>query len=143
MDRGGEGLLGRHAVALISLAVALGGLGYNTWRNETTESHRNVRQAAFVMLADLGEFQQLADRRFFGAERNDHNRIRAWGRVATLRDIGPLVSPGAAAAAAALEHTWRSQLPALDAGDPAAEQAIAAAVHDTRAAVMSELMALR
>jgi hypothetical protein len=37
-------------VALLSLAIALASLGYNTWRNETTESHRNARQAGFVVL---------------------------------------------------------------------------------------------
>ena len=33
-----------NAVALISLVVALGSLGYNTWRNERTEHNRNVRK---------------------------------------------------------------------------------------------------
>jgi hypothetical protein len=146
MNHGSGGLritLVRHLVALISLTVALTGLGYNTWRNETTESHRNVRQAAFVMLADLGEFQQLVDRRFFGAERDELTRIRAWGRVAALRDVGPLVSAPVASAAGALEQAWQAQLPALDAGDPAAERTVSSAVRATRAAVMAELMALR
>ena len=34
--------LGKHAVALISLAVALFGASYNTWRNQTTEVHLDV-----------------------------------------------------------------------------------------------------
>ena len=41
--------LRRHAVALISLAVALFGTSYNTWRNQTTEAHRNTRAAAFMV----------------------------------------------------------------------------------------------
>jgi hypothetical protein len=138
-----EGLLRRHGVALVSLVVALAGLGYNTWRNETTESHRNVRQAAFVMLADLGELQQLVDRRYFGAERGDLTRIRAWGRVAALRDVGPLVSPEVAASSASLAQTWQDRLAALDGGNAQAEQAISRSVRETRERIMAELMALR
>ena len=39
--------LRNNAVALISLAVALSSLAYNTWRNERTEHNRNVRTATF------------------------------------------------------------------------------------------------
>ena len=44
-----------NSVALISLSVALIALSYNTWRNETTESQRNIRQASFRVLVSLGE----------------------------------------------------------------------------------------
>jgi len=43
-----------NAVALISLAVALTALSYNTWRNERTEHNRNIRVAAFEVLAQGG-----------------------------------------------------------------------------------------
>lgn len=46
--------LRNNAVALISLAVAIGSLGYNTWRNERTEHNRNVRTAAFELLMRAG-----------------------------------------------------------------------------------------
>jgi hypothetical protein len=39
--------LRNNAVALISLVVALGSLGYNTWRNERTEYNHNIRTATF------------------------------------------------------------------------------------------------
>lgn len=32
----------RNTVALISLVIAVGSLGYNTWRNETTEAQQSV-----------------------------------------------------------------------------------------------------
>jgi len=34
-------------VALISLAIAITSLSYNTWRNEHSEGNRNKRFAAF------------------------------------------------------------------------------------------------
>ena len=51
----------RHAVALISLSIALSALGYNTWRNETTEYQRNVRHAAFKVIDNLGELQSVVN----------------------------------------------------------------------------------
>ena len=54
-----------NSVALISLCVALIALSYNTWRNETTESQRNIRQAAFRVLESLGELQEVADYRYY------------------------------------------------------------------------------
>ncbi|PLX57670.1 MAG: hypothetical protein C0629_01200 [Chromatiales bacterium] len=36
-----------NSVALMSRVVAVGSLGYNTWRNERTEQNRNIRSAGF------------------------------------------------------------------------------------------------
>ena len=47
--------LKQHSVALISLVIALSSLGYNTWRNETTEEQRNIRHASFRVLECLGD----------------------------------------------------------------------------------------
>jgi len=54
-----------NAVALISLVVALGSLGYNTWRNELTEESRSVRLAAFEVLKNQGELQVIVNFAFF------------------------------------------------------------------------------
>ncbi|MDA3933095.1 MAG: hypothetical protein PF630_02010 [Gammaproteobacteria bacterium] len=45
----------RYRLSLLSLLVALTSLGYNTWRNEATEDHRNIREAGFQVLLQLGE----------------------------------------------------------------------------------------
>jgi hypothetical protein len=132
----------RHSVALISLAVALLGLSYNTWRNETTESHRNVRQAAFVMLEELGELQQVVDQRFYAGKTSDVNRIAGWGKVALLRDISMLVSPASSRQAAQLFDTWQTQLELMDDGDPAAERQVSGAIAATREQVLRDLEAL-
>ena len=48
-----------NAVAIISLVVALSGLGYNTWRNESTESNKNIRDAGLFMMKELTELQEV------------------------------------------------------------------------------------
>ncbi|MFU8878636.1 MAG: hypothetical protein ACNA7E_10880, partial [Wenzhouxiangellaceae bacterium] len=51
--------ISNHSVALISLFLAASSLGYNTWRNETTEMQRNWRQASFQVLIEVGEINQI------------------------------------------------------------------------------------
>jgi len=46
-------------VALISLVIALSALGYTTWRNELTERNRNIRDAGFELLSQIGSLQQM------------------------------------------------------------------------------------
>lgn len=136
-------LVRQNALALVSLLIALFGLGYNTWRNETTEHHRNVRQSAFVALDALGEVQQLADTRFFGGEHSEANRIAIWGRVTLIRDIASLVSLDTAGRADALFAAWSGQAAAFDDGDAEAERLVAVAIRDARAQVLTDLRRLR
>src|SRR6476659_6736728 len=107
----------RHAVALISLAVALFGTSYNTWRNQTTEAHRNTRTAAFMVLDALGQLQEITDRRYYGGDHSDANRIGGWGKAAVVRDMSMLISKTANTHGQALFMTWQSNVDKLDAND--------------------------
>ena len=78
-------IFSRHSVALVSLMVALSGLAYNTWRNETTEAQRSTRQAAFRMLEELGELQSRVNYRYFANDPVRGDRIGGWGQVLFLR----------------------------------------------------------
>lgn len=133
----------QNLLVLLSLAVALFGLGYNTWRNETTEGQRNIRDAGFIVLRALGELQELADARFYGGRKNETNRIAIWGRVVLIRDIAELVSDQSKQRADALYATWSEQAQAFDAGDPEAEKRFADATRQARAQVLTDLRALR
>ena len=132
----------RHAVALISLAVALFGTSYNTWRNQTTEAHRNTRAAAFMVLDALGQLQEIADRRFYGGDHSDANLIGGWGKVSVVRDLAPLVSRDSETRAVSLFEAWKNNVDKLDAGDKQAETHVATAITDLRQRILLELQAL-
>jgi hypothetical protein len=132
----------RHAVALISLAVALFGTSYNTWRNQTTEAHRNSRAAAFMVLDALGQLQEIADRRFYGGDHSDANLIGGWGKVSVVRDLAPLISPNSKTHAADLFEAWKNNVDMLDQGDKQAEAHVAGAITDLRQRILLELQAL-
>ena len=146
-----------NSVALISLSVALVALSYNTWRNETTESQRNVRQAAFKVLESLGELQEVVDYRYYYFSfESDHapegdSRLRGYGSVAMIRDLMNLMPTPAPAASDNLFHLWNEHVNALSDLDEnrhhsdaaaLAEKELTAAIQQARVAVMRVLKTL-
>ena len=99
--------LRNHFVAMLSLAVALAGLGYNTWRNERTEANRNIRVAAFEMLKTLGELQLVVDYAHFRKDRRIGDPQMGWGKVLFLRDLAQVAPAPIPEQTEQLLTTWR------------------------------------
>lgn len=137
-----ENPLKRNFLALLSLCVALFSSSYNTWRNQTTESHRNVREAAFRILEEVGELQQLVDARYYGGEVSDANRINAWGKAVLIRDMGLLVSPQVEQATTNLFSAWSANVDQLEKHEPGSEEAISQSIAMLRSQVLHELRGL-
>jgi len=137
-----RGVFSRHSVALVSLTVALSGLAYNTWRNETTEAQRSVREAGFLMIEELGELQSRVNYRFFADDAVRGDRIGGWGQVLFLRDLSTLMPVAVAEDAQALHSAWAADSDALDEGDAAAEKRISGAVSTLRDEVLLSLQKL-
>ena len=146
-----------NAVALISILIAISTLAYNTWRNETTEEQRNIRHAAFRVLEDLGELQEVVDSRYYYLPFNQEIgsegelRIRGFGSVAMVRDLMMLMPEPGPFAGEALHHTWLQGFGDLDQLDdqqrhsPAAikaERDLSKVIQQTRDAVLSVLSGL-
>ena len=146
--------LKRNSVALISLFIAIFALTYNTWRNERSEEQRNVRQAAFRVIENLGEMQEIIDARYYylafdedmGTE--PELRLRGFGNLAMSRDLMNLMPPPVPAVGEQLYTTWLQHFNALDDIDgdglhteegQRAEEAIRNALSGSRAAVIEVL----
>ncbi|MEO7431620.1 MAG: hypothetical protein ABIR62_06275 [Dokdonella sp.] len=132
----------RNAVALISLTVALFGTSYNTWRNQTTEAHRNTRAAGFMVLETLGQLQEIADRRYYGGDHSDENRLSGWGKVTVIRDMSTLVSVNVDTQGHAVFAAWQENVDKLDTGDAQAEESVTRAISALRDGVIADLRAL-
>src|SRR5204862_488823 len=76
-----------NAVALISLVVALGSLGYNTWRNERTEHNRNVRAAAFELLMKLADLKRVVFLAQYDRDQAGGNPRTGWTYVLAIQDL--------------------------------------------------------
>jgi hypothetical protein len=146
-----------NAVALISLVIAVSSLAYNTWRNETTEEQRNIRHAAFRVLENLGELQQVVDLRYYylpfeeATAREGDLRIQGFGSAAMIHDLMMLMPEPAPGAGERLHALWVNKFSVLDDLDDAAAHTAAAteaerelteAIRSARAAVLQVISEL-
>jgi hypothetical protein len=132
-----------NAVALISLVVALGSLGYNTWRNERTEHNRNVRTAAFELLMRLGELERVAFLAHYERDPAGGNLRVGWTYIAAIHDLSELVPAPVPAQAEQLKAVWGESSDALGSDDEAAINRIDDAIDKLRRSTLGMLQALR
>lgn len=155
-----------HSVALISLVLAIVSLGYNTWRNETTEMQRNWRQASFQVMVEAGRLNEVVlYRRYFqdhgarggdkaspsahpiDAVENARTWVAGWGSVATIRDLTSLMPAPLPERGRVLFATWQEQAGALDSTDPElrerASKALLAEIEQMRSALVTLIDRLR
>ena len=129
-------------VAIVSLAVALSALGYNTWRNERTERNRNIRVAGIEMLREIGSLQQIIFYAHYaeGDARGDPRM--GWADVLTIGDLAALMPPDVMRDAEALRKTWEADAGKLVEQDDAFAR-IDGAIDVLRRTTLAELSALR
>ena len=136
--------LRRNLVALISLVLAVASLGYTTWRNETSEAHRNVRYAAFRTLEELGELQVIVDARQYQDDRMRGDYVSGWARVLLIDDLCSLIPSSAAGAAAELHAVWQQNFDGwYSHGDAEAERRISTAITAARERIRGVLAELK
>jgi hypothetical protein len=129
-------------VALVSLAVALAALGYNTWRNERTERNRNVRVAGIELLQEIGSLQQIIFYAHYteGDQRGDPRM--GWADVLTIADLATIMPADVVREAEDLRTAWEENAEGL-AGDEGAFRRIDGAIEELRQATLASLRALR
>jgi hypothetical protein len=135
--------LRNNAVALISLAVALSSLGYNTWRNEHTERNRNVRTAAFELLMRAGDLERVTFLAQYDRDRNGGSPRIGWTDVLAIRDLAALVPGAVPARAAELLKVWGENWENLGKEDETAASRIDDSIGKLREASLATLRSLR
>lgn len=131
----------RNSVALISLAVALSSLAYNTWRNEQTESNRNVRVAGIELLLKLGELERVVFFAHYDMDTQTGNPRSGWAYALTVRDLGELTLEPATTASRDLIEVWQDNWAGLGKSDESA-RAISDSIDRARGDVLQVLAAL-
>jgi hypothetical protein len=135
--------LRNNAVALISLFVALSGLGYNTWRNERTEHNRNTRTAAFEILTKLAEFERVVFLAHYDKDRAMGNPRIGWTYVIVLHDLSEVVPGAIEPKAGELRAIWKENWEGLGSDDDTAADRIEAGIEGLRVATLNTLRSLR
>ena len=125
-------------VALISLCTAISGISYNSWRNHQNEINNNMRNAAFVVLSDLGELQTIVNYAHFEADNARGNPIDGWKHVIMIRDLSQLLMPEARKSGETLYVDWQNHWQNLE-QDKQTELLISNQITSTRKAVLSTI----
>ncbi len=122
--------LQRNAVALLSLVIAITSLGYNTWRNESSEYNRNQRAVSIEVLRNLGDLQQVVYFSHWDRTESDKgDPLVGWALVLTIRDLSQLLDGQASEAGTALWKTWDSDWQGLGADQGSYDRIIDALGH--------------
>lgn len=129
-------------IALISVAIALSALGYNTWRNERTERNRNIRVAGIELLREIGSLQQIIFYAHYaeGDQRGDPRM--GWADVLTINNLAALMPADVMRDAAQLRATWEADSAGLIDHDDAFAR-IDGVIDTLRQTTLAELRALR
>ncbi len=109
-----------HSVALVSLAVALSSLAYNTWRNEKTEANRNVRVAGIELLLRLGDLERIVFFSHYDPDKSRGNPREGWSYALTIRDLGALTAEPAISSSSNLVTAWEHNWAGLGSDDDSA-----------------------
>jgi len=135
--------LRNNTVALISLVVAIGSLGYNTWRNERTEHNRNVRTATFELLTKLAELERVVYLAQYDHDASGGNPRIGWTYVLVIRDLAAVVPAPVPAKAAELQKVWSENWEGLGKEDESSVNRIDDAIGNLRGVSLGMLRALR
>lgn len=135
--------LRNNTVALISLAVAIGSLAYNTWRNERTEHNRNLRAAAFEVLMRAADLERVTFLAQYDHDRNGGSPRTGWTDVLAIQELSALVPGAVPLRAADLQRVWRENWEGLGKQDETAVNHIDDAIGRLREASLATLRSLR
>jgi hypothetical protein len=132
----------RNLVAIISLTVALSGLGYNTWRNERSEQNSNIRTAGFEVMTEVGELQRVVFFSHYDRSTEYGSPRAGWAHILTIHDLSQVIPYPVPGAAERLWAAWEMHWEGLGESD-ASVGAINAAIDAYRLSVLDMLRSLR
>jgi hypothetical protein len=123
--------LSRQSLALVSLLVALTALAYTTWRNELTETNRNIRRAGFEMMVHVAELQRIAYLAHFDQDEVGGNPRKGWVEVLVIKDLAAFMPVAEQVRSEKLYTAWNDNWSGLG-KDDLAIAAIDVAINDLR-----------
>ena len=113
-----------YITSIFSIAFAVLGFSYNAWRMEVTEDNSNIRTAAFEVLLQLSELQQILYFAHYDKNLNEGSPRKAWVKVGLIADMSTLISPKVEADADVLNAQWSESWQLITDDEKAVQQLI-------------------
>lgn len=131
-----------YLMAVFSLVFSLLGFSYNAWRMEVSEDNSNIREAAFEVLKELGELEQVVYALHYDHDQANGSPRKGWVKVGLVQDLSVLISPAAHASASELKQTWSNQWANIE-QNQTANDLVVAQIEATRNQIKQALLALQ
>jgi hypothetical protein len=98
-----------YLTAIASIVIAVVGFTYNSWRLEVSEDNNLIRAAAFQVLIELSEFEQIIYAAHYDQDKLMGNPRNGWVKLGLVVDLSVLVSEDVERQALALKTLWAEQ----------------------------------
>lgn len=131
-----------NAVAIISLVVALSGLGYNTWRNEASEGNKNIREAGFFMMKELTNLQEVVLYARYDRDDERGDIKSGWSHVLAVKDISYAMPLDVQDAALKLSEVWQQHAGGLAQDQADSYQMIDKSIDEVKQSIVIAINAL-
>ncbi len=95
-----------YITSIFSIAFAMLGFTYNAWRMEVTEDNSNTRTAAFEVLLQLSEMEQIIYAAHYDKNSEEGNPRKIWVKVELIGDLSSLISPEVKMSTDELKLLW-------------------------------------
>ena len=96
-----------YAATLISIVLALTAFSYNAWRLEQSEENNRIRTAAFEMLVNLAELEQVIYANHYDQDLTSGSPRIGWVKVGLISDLSSLVSKEVTVESEKLIMVWQ------------------------------------
>ncbi len=114
-----------YLTTLFSVAFALLGFSYNAWRMEVTEDNENVRTAAFEVLTNIAELEQIIFAIHYDKNPDKGNPRDGWAKLGLIYDLCSMISKQSMTLCEQVKLSWQRNWPDIEASNEATEVVIA------------------
>ncbi len=95
-----------YLTSIFGVLFAVLGFSYNAWRLELSEDNNNIRTAAFEVLLQLSEFEQVIYALHYDQNDIEGSPRKGWVKVGLIQDMSVLISTESERQAESLKVIW-------------------------------------
>lgn len=107
-----------YITSIFSLIFAVLGFSYNAWRMELSEDNNNIRTAAFEVLLQLSELEQIIYAAHYDKNSQDGSPRKGWVKVGLIEDLSVLIGPQVQVNATELKRLWSENWQEVSESEP-------------------------
>jgi hypothetical protein len=127
--------------AILGLVFAIIGFSYNAWRLESSEQNNNIRLAAFTVITELAELEQLIYAAHYDQDAINGSPRKGWVKIGLIVDLSFLIDDTVQLEAIALKQVWQDNWQVIDKDRQATDQVVTS-IEQVRQSIKIKLISL-